>query len=291
MSASALLSCAVAAAAFLFSAVPASATDVESPTIDGTSVTNVTEDGVTLVAQINPHGSETEYEFRLVWQDADPPASGEPIPGGPQVHPGRIAAGSVDQTVNANMTGLQAGYTYWYVVVAKNAEQTAKAGPDYFGFRNSGEYPEGVGTGPPYESEVPEWSIDLSEELSAQTLREYKAKQTHAAKEREEQQAQQAARYAAEAAALRHQEEELAAAKADPAGPVCIVPSLKGDSLGKAERLLSKAHCRLGKVTQTKRHYHGQLVVTRQRVSSGRKLPRHARVGITLGQPPRRRFS
>jgi hypothetical protein len=72
-------SCAVLAAGFLASAELALAAEGESPTIVSTSVTDVTEHGVTLVAQINPPGSETAYELHLVWQDAHPPASGEPV--------------------------------------------------------------------------------------------------------------------------------------------------------------------------------------------------------------------
>jgi hypothetical protein len=282
-----MVPCAVLAAGFLSSVAPASATEVQSPTIDGTTVTNVTEHGVTLVAHINPQGSETAYEFRLVWQDAHPPASGEPIPGGPQVHGGHIAAGFGDQTVSAILTGLQPGYTYWYVVVATNSESRAKAGPYWFGFHNGGVYPGGVGPGPPYETEIPEWSIDVAEEQAAQVVREYEARQRQGAKEHEELQATEAARLAFETAVLKRSQEEAASAK--PAAPfrVCVVPSLNGDTLSVARRAIEKANCRLGRVSRPHRH-RGALVVTGQAPRHGRKLAAGAAIALTLGSTPSR---
>jgi len=288
-----LVACAVLAGGLLSSASQAMATEAESPTIDSTTVTSFTEHGVSIVAQINPQGSETAYEFRLVWQDANPPAAGEPIPGGPQVRAGRIAAGFGDQTVSAVLTGLQPGYTYWYVVVASNVEQKTKAGPYAFGFRNGGAYPEGIGSGPPYEGEISEWSMDLAEEQVAQVAREYEARQRQAAKEHEEQQAGQAARLAAEAAALsaavKRHEEEAAPAKPAASVPVCIVPSLKGDTLDAARRAIGEAHCRLGRVSRPRRR-RGSLIVSGQAPRRGKKLAAGTNIALTLGhlRPTRR---
>jgi hypothetical protein len=89
-----------------------------------------------------------------------------------------------------------------------------------------------------------------------------------------------------EAAAKKMQEEEEAAAHAViVTGRACTVPSLKGNTLTKAQRILEKAHCQLGKITRPKARHHGQLVVTRQGVSAGVKLPSDTRIGVTLGRP------
>jgi hypothetical protein len=64
----------------------------------------------------------------------------------------------------------------------------------------------------------------------------------------------------------------------------CVVPSLKGDSLSKARRALSKAHCKLGKVTTPRGSSRAALVVTHQRTAPGKKLPAGARVDVTLGR-------
>jgi hypothetical protein len=63
----------------------------------------------------------------------------------------------------------------------------------------------------------------------------------------------------------------------------CVVPSLKGDSLAKARSVLRKAHCRLGKVSRPGGRYQGDLVVIRQRIAHGRRLPNHTPVAVTLG--------
>lgn len=279
----ALVSCAVLFGSLLFSVTGASAAEGGGPTIDGTSVADFTEHGARLVAQINPQGSEATYEFRLVWQDADPPASGEPVTGGTQAQGGHIAAGFEDQTVSAALTGLQPGYTYWYVVAAINSAGNTKGGsPYFFGFWNGGAYPEGVGTGPPYEPEVPLWDIWLSEAQSAQTLSEYEANQRQAAKEQEEQRTREAAIRASEAAALKRREEEEVASAAVARTRTCNVPSLKGDTLSIARRAIDKAHCRLGKVSRPRRHG-GALIVIRQAPRHGRKLAEGTAIAVTLG--------
>src|SRR4029077_15483091 len=283
----ALVLCAMLVGSSLFSAAQASATAGESPTIDGTSVTDFTEHSATLVAQINPRGGETTYEFRLVWKDADPPAGGEPVTGGAQTQGGHIAAAFGDQTVSATVTGLQPGYTYWYVVVATNSAGRTKGGY-FFGFWNSGAYPKGVGTGPPYESETPLWYIRLSEAESAQTVREYEAKLRQAAIEQEERRAREAAIRDTEAAALKRREEEEVAAEAVVRLPACNVPSLKGDTLSAARRAIEKAHCRLGRVNRP-RHHRGALVVIGQAPRRGKKLAGGTTIAVTLGPAQSRR--
>jgi hypothetical protein len=108
------------------------------------------------------------------WQEADPrggPTNGGERPtGGSQTQTGHIAAGSGDQTVSVTLKGLQWGYTYWYGVRAVNSAcNTRGQSPYTFSLHISGEFPDGRGTGPPYETEIPCWSTKVSEELSAQT--------------------------------------------------------------------------------------------------------------------------
>ncbi|MFI4992919.1 MAG: hypothetical protein ACHQCH_04800 [Solirubrobacterales bacterium] len=248
-------------------------------------MTNVTEDSVTLVAQINPHDIEGEYEFKLVWQGSPPAFRGEPIPGGAQVHQGTLAGGASDQTVSVVMTGLQSGHLYWYVVVATNSDERAKTEPTSFNFHYSGGFPEGVG-GAPYEGELPtEGELDVAEERAAQIWRETEAeRQRHKAKEQEERQAAERATLAAETAALKRREgEEAAAAKPPAAVPACVVPSLRGHTLRAARRAINKAHCRLGKVSQPHRH-RGALIVMRQTPSHGTKLAGQAAIEVVLGR-------
>jgi hypothetical protein len=190
-----------------------------SPVIGHVTAAEVAEHEVKVEAQIDPGGLETAYEIWLVWQEADPKGGptndGERPTGGPQAQTGQIAAGSGDRTVSATLIGLQWGYMYWYVVAAINSAGKTKGEPYTFALHISGEFPNGQGTGPPYESEIPIWSTKLSEEESAQTLKEYEAKhakelEAQHAKERQEQEFREAAARAAEAAARREREEKEA---------------------------------------------------------------------------------
>jgi hypothetical protein len=247
----ALLCCAIASSGLLLCTPEAFATE-SKPTIDGTSVTNITEHDATIEAQINPQGGETLYEIRLLWQDAHPPSEGEPVTGGIQSQFARIAAGLGGQTVSFALTGLQPGYSYWYLVRAGN-RAGAPSGKNlhWFGFHNSVVYSEGWAPNLPYEPLVSFWSVFSTEEAVAKVVRENQERRAQAAKEYEEQQAT-AARLAAEAAALKRSGEEAHAASAPPAAlpPVvaCTVPSLKGDTLSVARRAITRHHCRLGKV-------------------------------------------
>ena len=82
-----------------------------------------------------------------------------------------------------------------------------------------------------------------------------------------------------------HAEHEVQKALKDIAAH-CVVPSLKGDSLGSARQVLLHAHCKLGKVSRD-RGVHGPLVVTRQTPARGKKLRQGAAVAVTLGSPKR----
>jgi cation transport ATPase len=67
---------------------------------------------------------------------------------------------------------------------------------------------------------------------------------------------------------------------------VCVVPSLRGDSLSAAREALRDAHCKLGSVTVAiPRGYHGRnaVVVQGQSVRRGTRHPDRTTVAITLG--------
>ena len=61
----------------------------------------------------------------------------------------------------------------------------------------------------------------------------------------------------------------------------CVVPKLKGKTLKKAKRLLFRSHCRLGKVSQSKKTSKPKVV--RQKPRPGKTLPAESKVAIKLG--------
>ncbi len=265
---------------------PATAAANGSPVIEQTTLVSVSETGATVEAQINPEGLETSYEIKLVWQDADPPGPGENVSGGPHAQTGQIAAGPGEQTVSAVLTGMQRGYTYWYEVIATNANGKAKSGAHPFGYLNGGAYPEGVGSGPPDEAEIPQWLINESNSESAETLKKYEEQQ---AREQLEKKAKEAARRATEEAELKQAEEREAQEAAarerteheeeEAEHPACRVPALKGDTLTAARHALAKAHCRLGAIYQPA-HHHSTLYVSAQGSPVGKRLAYNARVAL-----------
>jgi hypothetical protein len=60
----------------------------------------------------------------------------------------------------------------------------------------------------------------------------------------------------------------------------CVVPALEGESLSGARVALSKAHCKLGKVSESHSHHH--LVVVQQSQTQGRQLRYGALVAVRL---------
>jgi hypothetical protein len=64
--------------------------------------------------------------------------------------------------------------------------------------------------------------------------------------------------------------------------PQCVVPKLEGKTLTQAKKLLGRAHCRLGKVTQPATHKH-KLVVVSQNPAAKKTLPSGTKVGVRLG--------
>lgn len=70
----------------------------------------------------------------------------------------------------------------------------------------------------------------------------------------------------------------------------CKVPKLKRLTLRKAKRALTKAHCKLGKVTKPRKRKHHKppaLVVRASKPKAGRLLVADAKVKLTLGPKPR----
>jgi hypothetical protein len=212
------VSCAILAGGLVLSAGRASAAEGVGPVIGHVTATETAEHEVEVEAQIDPGGLETTYEVWLMWQEADPrggPTNGGERPtGGSQTQTGHIAAGSGDQTVSVTLKGLQWGYTYWYGVRAVNSAcNTRGQSPYTFALHISGDFPDGSGTGPPYETEISCGFTKLSENEAAQTLKEYEAKhakelEAQHAKEHEEQEFKEAAARAAEVAARKQREEQ-----------------------------------------------------------------------------------
>jgi hypothetical protein len=203
---------------------------------------------------------------------------------------GRLPADDESHTVTVVVTGLETDTQYRYTV-----EASSPAGATTF----SGEFesippgaaPKGVKDEEVYVPPELPWANQNGNEAAARTVAEQRAKEHEeqqakeaaATKEQEESKARAAAVLASEEAVRKRHAEESAASAAQRGTPACVVPSLRGDTLTSARWALSKANCRLGKVSRPKGHHNGRLVVTQQRVVAGKKMPRSAPVGITLG--------
>jgi hypothetical protein len=72
-----------------------------------------------------------------------------------------------------------------------------------------------------------------------------------------------------------------------------VVPKLKGNSLGKAERALKKAHCAVGKVTKPKakkgHKKRAKLVVGSAKPGKGKRLAAGTKVALRLRAAPTKR--
>jgi hypothetical protein len=67
-----------------------------------------------------------------------------------------------------------------------------------------------------------------------------------------------------------------------PAVVLCVVPSLRGHTLGAARRLLARAHCKLGTVRRVRRAAVGRGRVVASTPRAGRRLARGARISLVL---------
>jgi phosphodiesterase/alkaline phosphatase D-like protein len=88
----------------------------EKPAIESESDSNVTQNGATLEARVNPEYQTTEYAFEYS-QEESTVLEGK----GAKTHAGSIAAESSSQPVSAEIGGLQPNKLYFYRVVTSNA--------------------------------------------------------------------------------------------------------------------------------------------------------------------------
>ncbi len=283
-----LAGCAVLIACALLPA-PALAVEGKPPRIEsmGTGIGGE----VTVSAHINPEGLETSYEIKLECGTGEPvPCDSIPSERGE----GNLPADYEVHEVSLTLTGLQPG-TYWFGVHASNSAGQASRSSDLLTIPTPppGACPNGCPSKEQDYAEVPQWSTELANSESAQTVKEYEARQQQLAKEKEEAKAREAARYATEEAELKQAEEQdaqEAAARerheheeqAEAEHPACRVPALKGETLTVARRALARAHCRLGAVHRPA-HRHGALYVSAQGAPAGKRLAHNARVALWLG--------
>jgi len=73
------------------------------------------------------------------------------------------------------------------------------------------------------------------------------------------------------------------ASSTPPPPPVlkCRVPKLRGKTLTQARKLLTKSHCKLGKVTQSRRHAKHRLVIS-ERPGAGKTLPSGTKIAVKV---------
>ncbi len=127
-----------------------------------------------------------------------------------------------------------------------------------------------------------QWSIEANNRIGKEDAEAYEAMLAHEHKLVEE---EEEAKKRALAELIARENTPTEARKA---AVQCVVPSLRGDTLTRARRALSKAHCRLGKVREV-RTRKGTLVVAHQQSLPGERLASGARVGVTLGPASHKR--
>jgi hypothetical protein len=124
-------------------------------------------------------------------------------------------------------------------------------------------------------AEAPRREEEREAEKKEEEERPAKEAAARAAKERE-------VRETGERAGRERVERERAEAERNSTASVqCVVPRLKGDSIGAARTALRKGHCVLGRVSQPVRH-RGPLVVTTQSARAGSKLADGAAIAVRL---------
>jgi hypothetical protein len=163
------------------------------PTIGGVSATNITENGATLEAQINPEGIATTYEF---WVETAACKGGsvtcERSGHAQKQGEGYIATGSGSKTVTDDVTGLLPETYFWYWVVADNLGGTAESSHSLFetgGTTPSSPCPDGCPSIPSYEGS-PGSSEDLEgDKKYAEGAPAREAARQQAAKEQAEREA------------------------------------------------------------------------------------------------------
>ena len=114
------------ATAFCIGALATPGASAAPPTILATSFSDVTTEGVSLEAEINPQGKAVLYRFEYGPADcASNPCTSVPSP-----EEGEIAAGSSPVPVKFMLTGLTPKTTYHFRVVAKNGAAEEAVGKD-----------------------------------------------------------------------------------------------------------------------------------------------------------------
>jgi hypothetical protein len=146
--------CAVLAAALALPATRALAVGDEPPTIERIAATNISTNGATVEALINPQGNTTTYEIWLVCQH---PAAVNPIceepTGGSHLQKGYVG-GIFDRTVSDSLTGLREGYQYVYEVSAASTAGSAQTQYQTFETARPASCPNGCSPIEPYESKM-----------------------------------------------------------------------------------------------------------------------------------------
>jgi hypothetical protein len=102
---------------------------LEAPLVEGESASQITSEGATLQAQVNPNYQEATYAFEYARNEAmtgattvNPPEGTEPLPAGFEDH-------AVAVTVSE---GLSPGMTYYYRLAATNATGTTRGAVQSF---------------------------------------------------------------------------------------------------------------------------------------------------------------
>ncbi len=108
-----------------------------------------------------------------------------------------------------------------------------------------------------------------------------------AAKHKAEEEAQAAARHKAEEEALIKQGEEKAKQKAEAeakqkATVVCKVPNVKGKKLAAAEKAITSAHCKVGKVKKANSKHVNKGSVISESPGAGKSLPSGTKVSLVV---------
>jgi hypothetical protein len=94
-----------------------------APSIDGVYAQDVNAGEGALIAEIDPHGLASAYEF----QYGTTACAGEPSPCTGRTS-GTIPAGYGDQRVQVQISGLEPNTTYYYRVIARNSDGSAASG-------------------------------------------------------------------------------------------------------------------------------------------------------------------
>lgn len=283
-----------AALVVLLASASAASAEPSQPTIDSTAAREASPTSVVVEAQINPKGSAGLYQFNLIAQSRCLVDQGEWIEG-ERVERGGVdsaatsfwavlEAASSDVTVSHTFTGLTPDHVYWYSVYAGSPAggEVGTEVPRSVGLGCVDHFPEGsVPKNMPYVGRVTLVSLFSAEEMAQRVWQAAEEeRQRTAAREHEERQTREAAERA---------EEEALRRAASSGTSHCVVPSVIGDDLPEAHRLITRAHCVLGRIRRRHASGHRRQVVVAQSPRHGRLASPGAKVAITLGSARTRR--